>query len=140
MKTYNLGGSPRICAVDCGLKFHQLRCFLARGARVDVVPWDHPINPEEYDGLFISNGPGDPAKCDRTIANLRRILQTSHKPIFGICLGHQLLALAAGFTTFKMKYGDHFDSFSFINSFTGFVFVKIDYCHETILISFHHPF
>ena len=106
VKTYNSGGSPRICAVDCGLKFHQLRCLLARGARVDVVPWDHELRPDDYDGLFVSNGPGDPAQCRSTIDQLRRVLATSTKPVFGICLGHQLLALAAGFTTFKMKYGN----------------------------------
>ena len=106
IKTFNPKGSPRICAVDCGLKYHQLRCFLARGARVDLVPWDHKLNPSEYDGLFISNGPGDPSKCEETIAQLRKILVTSTKPIFGICLGHQLLSLAAGFSTFKMKYGN----------------------------------
>jgi len=105
-KTYNSSGTPRICAIDCGLKYHQLRCLISRGARVDVVPWDYDLNPTEYDGLFISNGPGDPAKCEKTIETLRRILQSSTKPIFGICLGHQLLALAAGFSTYKMKYGN----------------------------------
>lgn len=56
--TYNQKGSPRICAVDCGLKLNQIRCFLKRGARVDVVPWDHPLDSNDYDGLFLSNGPG----------------------------------------------------------------------------------
>lgn len=98
--TYNKEGSPRICVVDCGLKYNQIRCLLKRGARVDVVPWDHPLNPQDYDGLFLSNGPGDPLLCDATIQNIKSATQ---KPIFGICLGHQLLSLAAGCSTFKMK-------------------------------------
>jgi carbamoyl-phosphate synthase/aspartate carbamoyltransferase/dihydroorotase len=56
--TYNEKGSPRICAVDCGLKLNQIRCFTKRGARVDVVPWDHQLNAKDFDGLFLSNGPG----------------------------------------------------------------------------------
>ena len=55
---YNEGGSPHVMAVDCGLKNNQLRCFLARGAKVTVVPWDHELNEDEYDLLFLSNGPG----------------------------------------------------------------------------------
>jgi carbamoyl-phosphate synthase/aspartate carbamoyltransferase/dihydroorotase len=101
---YNAKGWPRICVVDCGLKYNQLRCFLMRGARLDVVPWDHALNPEEFDGLFLSNGPGDPAVCGVTVDNIRKVMeQEQKKPIFGICLGHQLLATAAGCSTFKMK-------------------------------------
>ncbi|XP_069677002.1 multifunctional protein r [Periplaneta americana] len=104
---YNAKGSPRICIVDCGLKYNQLRCFLTRGARLDVVPWNHPLNPEEFDGLFLSNGPGDPSLCSSTIDNIRKVMaQDNKKPIFGICLGHQLLAITAGCSTYKMKYGN----------------------------------
>lgn len=104
-KTYNSNGYPRICVVDCGLKYNQLRCLLKRGARVDVVPWDHDLKTAEYDGLFLSNGPGDPKMCRATIANIQTILaQKRNKPIFGICLGHQLLSIAAGCITYKMRY------------------------------------
>jgi carbamoyl-phosphate synthase/aspartate carbamoyltransferase/dihydroorotase len=101
---YNAKGSPKICVVDCGLKYNQLRCFLTRGARLDVVPWNHTLNPEEFDGLFLSNGPGDPAVCGSTVKNITEVMDHEvKKPIFGICLGHQLLATATGCSTFKMK-------------------------------------
>ncbi|XP_059617479.1 CAD protein [Phlebotomus argentipes] len=106
-KTYNERGSPRICAIDCGLKYNQIRCLCKRGARVDVIPWNHPINPNEFDGLFLSNGPGDPSVCRETIENIRKCLNSGIvKPIFGICLGHQLLSSAVGCKTKKMKYGN----------------------------------
>ncbi|XP_003704308.2 carbamoyl-phosphate synthetase 2, aspartate transcarbamylase, and dihydroorotase rudimentary [Megachile rotundata] len=106
-RTYNPTGYPRICVIDCGLKYNQLRCLINRGARVDVVPWNRDVKELEYDGLFLSNGPGDPSKCDATIANVRSVLeQGSRKPIFGICLGHQLLCIAAGCVTYKMSYGN----------------------------------
>lgn len=106
-RTYNASGTPRICVVDCGLKLNQLRCFLQRGARVDVVPWDHALNADDFDGLFLSNGPGDPVMCRRTVENIAAVLASGRaKPIFGICLGHQLLATAIGCRTYKIKYGN----------------------------------
>ncbi|XP_055523332.1 CAD protein [Wyeomyia smithii] len=105
--TYNETGSPRICAIDCGLKLNQVRCFVNRGARVDVVPWNATLDPANFDGLFLSNGPGDPEMCQTTVDNIRQLLGADCiKPIFGICLGHQLLATAAGCSTYKMKYGN----------------------------------
>lgn len=105
--TYNEKGSPRICAIDCGLKLNQIRCFVNRGARVDLVPWDFPLNPDNFDGLFISNGPGDPVMCQKTVKNIQTFLASKNtRPIFGICLGHQLLSTAIGCKTYKMKYGN----------------------------------
>ncbi|CAH1967725.1 unnamed protein product [Acanthoscelides obtectus] len=106
-KTYNPKGSPRICAIDCGLKYNQLRCFINRGARVDLVPWNHKLNVNEFDGLFLSNGPGNPEMCLKTIENIRNVMNSGQvKPIFGICLGHQLLSMAIGCSSYKMKYGN----------------------------------
>ena len=90
------------------MKFNQIRCFLRRGVDVKVVPWDHDIASENemYDGLFLSNGPGDPSALETTIEQVRRVLNTTRVPVFGICLGHQILARAAGATTVKMKFGN----------------------------------
>ncbi|GMK59115.1 hypothetical protein CspeluHIS016_0701300 [Cutaneotrichosporon spelunceum] len=102
------GKTIRILAVDVGLKWNQIRCFRKRGVEVKVVPWDYDFNKEagQFDGLFISNGPGDPSMVKTTVEHLKVALATSKVPIFGICLGHQLIALASGAKTRKMKYGN----------------------------------
>ena len=97
-------GRHKILMVDCGVKNNIIRYFLEKDSTVIRVPWDYNFLDEDYDGLFISNGPGNPEMCDATIDNLKRALQ-GVKPIFGICLGHQLLALASGGKTYKLKYG-----------------------------------
>jgi len=97
-------GRYRILLIDCGVKYNIIRNLLQRDTTVVLVPWDYDISREEYDGLFISNGPGDPKQCTATIEYLRQALQKDI-PIYGICLGNQLLALAAGANTYKLKYG-----------------------------------
>jgi carbamoyl-phosphate synthase small subunit len=97
-------GKYRILLIDCGVKYNIIRNLLQRDATVVLVPWDYDITKEQYDGLFISNGPGDPKQCGITIANLSKALK-NNIPIYGICLGNQLLALAAGANTYKLKYG-----------------------------------
>jgi carbamoyl-phosphate synthase small subunit len=97
-------GRYKVVLVDCGVKNNIIRCLLEHDSTVIRVPWDWDFSKEAYDGLFISNGPGDPALCGATIEHLGRALKND-KPVFGICLGNQLLALAAGAKTYKLKYG-----------------------------------
>ncbi|WLI71993.1 glutamine-hydrolyzing carbamoyl-phosphate synthase small subunit [Halomonas alkalicola] len=98
-----------VVAYDFGVKRNILRMLASRGCRLTVVPAQTPaaevlaMNP---DGVFLANGPGDPAPCDYAITAIREILETE-LPVFGICLGHQLLALASGATTVKMGHGHH---------------------------------
>jgi len=98
-----------VVAYDYGVKLNILRMLVERGCRVTVVPAQTPasevlaLNP---DGVFLSNGPGDPEPCDYAIQAIREILETE-VPVFGICLGHQLLALASGAKTVKMGHGHH---------------------------------
>ncbi|KAI0085254.1 carbamoyl-phosphate synthase [Irpex rosettiformis] len=104
------GARPlRVIAVDVGMKYNQIRCFTHRGVELKVVPWDYDYlapSEEPFDGLFISNGPGDPTMVKPAIERLSQAMKRADRPIFGICLGHQLMALAAGASTSKMKYGN----------------------------------
>jgi carbamoyl-phosphate synthase small subunit len=98
-----------VVAYDFGVKYNILRMLVDRGCRLTVVPAQTPaeeVLAMKPDGIFLANGPGDPAPCDYAIAAIRRFLEVKI-PVYGICLGHQLLALAAGATTSKMKFGHH---------------------------------
>ncbi len=97
-------GKYKILLIDCGVKNNIIRYFIEKDCTVIRVPWDYNYHEEDYDGLFISNGPGNPEMCDITIRNLKISLEKD-TPIFGICLGHQLIALASGAKTYKLKYG-----------------------------------
>jgi carbamoyl-phosphate synthase small subunit len=97
-------GKNKILLIDCGVKYNIIRRLLSRDTTVIRVPWNYDFTKDEYDGLFISNGPGDPKMCEATINNLGIAIKKD-KPIFGICLGNQLLCLAAGGDTYKLKYG-----------------------------------
>lgn len=96
----------KILLIDCGVKNNIIRNFMNRGAEVIRVPLDFdPLNSVyEFDGIFVSNGPGDPKMCINAIENLRKSFDLN-KPIFGICLGSQILGLSAGADTFKLKFG-----------------------------------
>jgi len=98
-----------VVAYDYGIKRNILRMLVDRGCHVTVVPAQMPaatVLALQPDGVFLSNGPGDPEPCDYAIAAIRTLLETDI-PIFGICLGHQLLGLACGARTIKMKFGHH---------------------------------
>ncbi|KAK9452754.1 hypothetical protein V1511DRAFT_128373 [Dipodascopsis uninucleata] len=110
----------RILCYDVGMKFNQIRCFVKRGVELKVVPWDYDILSEEnYDGLFVSNGPGDPATMEKTVEYLTVALREARTPIFGICLGHQLLARAAGASTVKLKFGNRGHNIPCTNMING---------------------
>ncbi len=102
-KTYGKG-KYKVVLIDCGVKYNIIRNLIRRDAEVTLVPWDYDFTGEEFDGIFISNGPGDPKHCDKTIQILKKAYQ-GNKPITGICLGNQLMALAAEANTYKLKYG-----------------------------------
>ena len=97
-------GEKTVVLVDCGVKHNIIRCLTRRGVKVVMVPWDYDFTSIPYDGLFISNGPGNPDMAVKTVENIRKAM-TIGKPICGICMGNQLLAKAAGATTYKLKYG-----------------------------------
>lgn len=97
-------GSKRVVLIDCGVKKNIIRRLVAHDCTVHVVPWDYPLSSLSFDGVVLSNGPGDPRWCTKTIENIAPLL-SQNIPMLGICLGHQLLGLAAGAELFKMKYG-----------------------------------
>ena len=101
---YNEGKGKKVILVDCGVKANIIRCLIKRGNEVIRVPWDYDFRELEYDGLLVSNGPGNPDKCQTTASNIRYAMHND-KPIFGICMGHQLLAIAGGASVYKLKYG-----------------------------------
>jgi carbamoyl-phosphate synthase small subunit len=99
-------GKKKIVLIDCGVKENIVRELLKRNVTVIRVPWDFDVvgSGMEYDGVLVSNGPGDPKMADATIKNVKKILN-GKKPLFGICLGNQILALASGGDTYKLPFG-----------------------------------
>lgn len=101
--------APHIVVLDFGVKQNILRCLVSQGCKVTVLPGNSTLQAiyrYQPDGVFLSNGPGDPAACTLAIKTIQQLLQ-DEMPLFGICLGHQLIALACGVQTFKMKVGHH---------------------------------
>ncbi|MDR2182311.1 MAG: glutamine-hydrolyzing carbamoyl-phosphate synthase small subunit [Treponema sp.] len=109
---------PAIALVDCGAKANIIRCLRKRRVRVIRVPWNHDLGGIDCDGIFLSNGPGDPKDCGKTIAMVRRAFGTG-RPIFGICLGNQIMALAAGADTYKLPYGHRGQNQPCVETSTG---------------------
>ncbi|KAE8831084.1 Multifunctional pyrimidine synthesis protein CAD [Pyrenophora teres f. teres] len=114
-------GDMHVALIDCGVKENILRSLVSRGASVTCFPFDYPIHKvaHHFDGVFISNGPGDPTHCTTTVHNLRKLFETSQIPVMGICMGHQLIALAAGAKTIKLKYGNRAHNIPALDLTTG---------------------
>lgn len=97
--------AQRIALIDCGVKHGILRALLNRGYAVTRIPWNiNPLDVGKFDGVFCSNGPGDPKDWKETVENIKKVV-AKKIPFIGVCLGHQLLALAIGADTYKLKYG-----------------------------------
>lgn len=97
-------GPKKVVLVDCGVKDNIIRSLIKDNVTLYRVPWDYDFHQIDFDGLFISNGPGDPDMCEKTVEHIRKAFD-KNKPICGICMGNQLLAKAAGASIFKLKYG-----------------------------------
>lgn len=125
---YGKGNPTKLLAVDCGMKYNIIRQLVKRGAEMTVVPHDYKFADEmdNYDGLFLSNGPGNPTMCATTIAELEKVIafpDDKVKPIFGICLGNQLLGLAAGASALKLPFGNRGQNQPVINHRTGEAYI-----------------
>ncbi|KAF9232273.1 carbamoyl phosphate synthase small subunit [Melanogaster broomeanus] len=104
----NPTGDVKIAVLDFGAKANILRSLVRRNAAVTVLPWDFDFNSirDQFDGLFLTNGPGDPAHCLDAAMKLRQTLQEWDKPVFGICMGHQIIGMAAGLEAYRMTFGN----------------------------------
>ena len=98
-------GDLTVLCIDMGIKLNTIRLFLKHNVTLKIVPWNHDITQEDYDGLFISNGPGDPSLLSPTIESIKWALK-GDKPVFGICMGNLIMGLAAGCKSYKLKYGN----------------------------------
>ncbi|KAK3543205.1 hypothetical protein QTP70_012499 [Hemibagrus guttatus] len=124
VRVYGKGNPIKVVAVDCGIKHNIIRLLVKRGAEVHLVPWDQELMNLEYDGLFISNGPGDPALAGTLIQNLRKVLESDRpEPVFGICMGNQIMALAAGAQSYKLPMGNRGQNQPVLNVMTGQAFI-----------------
>ena len=111
-------GKYKVVVIDCGIKTNQIRYLLKYDYTLYIVPYNYNFLDMEYDAIFVSNGPGDPERCTETIMYLKTAL-TQSKPIFGICLGHQLMSIALGCKTYKMTYGNRGYNQPCINTITN---------------------
>lgn len=104
----NPTGDVKIAVLDFGAKANILRSLVRRNAAVTVLPWNFDFNAvrDDFDGLFLSNGPGDPMQCMEAALKLRKTLAEWDRPVFGICMGHQIIGMAAGLEAYRMRFGN----------------------------------
>lgn len=123
--TYNPKGDLKIAVIDCGVKQNILRCLCSRGASVTVLPFNYDFNSvaDQFDGVFVSNGPGSPTTCVETIKNLKIAIDHLKKPIFGICMGNLLLGMAAGLEVYKLPFGNRGHNQPALNVDTGLCYI-----------------
>ncbi|KAK7154443.1 hypothetical protein R3I94_007692 [Phoxinus phoxinus] len=124
IQVFGKGNPIKVIAVDCGIKHNIIRLLVKHGAEVHLVPWDQDLMSLEYDGLFISNGPGDPSLAKTLIQNVRKVLESDRpQPVFGICMGNQITALAAGAQSYKLPMGNRGQNQPVVNVMTGQAFI-----------------
>ncbi len=104
----NPTGDVKIAVLDFGVKANILRSLVRRNASITVLPWNFDFNTvrDDFDGLFLTNGPGDPMKCMDAAMHLRRTLKEWDRPVFGICMGRQVIGIAAGLDAYRMTFGN----------------------------------
>ncbi|XP_036433524.1 carbamoyl-phosphate synthase [ammonia], mitochondrial [Colossoma macropomum] len=123
-QVFGKGNPIKVVAVDCGIKHNIIRLLVKRGAEVHLVPWNQDLMSLDYDGLFISNGPGDPSLAKTLIQNVRKVLESDRpQPVFGICMGNQITALATGAQSYKLPMGNRGQNQPVLNVMTGQAFI-----------------
>ncbi|KAJ6665307.1 hypothetical protein lerEdw1_004356, partial [Lerista edwardsae] len=124
VKVYGKGNPIKIIAVDCGLKHNAIRLLVKRGAEVHLVPWNHDFTKMDYDGLFISGGPGDPTQAQELIENVRKVLESDRQePLFGISFGNLITGIAAGASSYKMPMANRGQNQPVVNMINGQAFI-----------------
>ncbi|XP_030064892.1 carbamoyl-phosphate synthase [ammonia], mitochondrial [Microcaecilia unicolor] len=123
-KVYGKGNPSKIVAVDCGVKNNMIRQLVKRGAEVNLIPWNYDFSKMEYDGLFITSGPGNPELAQPLIQNLRKVFKSDRKePVFGVSKGNEIAVLAAGGKTYKMPMANRGQNQPVVNLMYGQAFI-----------------
>ncbi|ETE64371.1 Carbamoyl-phosphate synthase [ammonia], mitochondrial, partial [Ophiophagus hannah] len=124
VRIYGKGNPIKIVAVDCGVKHNAVRLLVKRGAEVHLVPWNHDFTSMDYDGLFISGGPGDPTQAPELIENVRKVLKNDRQePLLGTSMGNLITGLAAGAISYKMAMANRGQNQPVVNLLNGQAFI-----------------